>query len=93
MAKRKKIYQLPNAPLKRGDKGMHVQFLQEALDHILKYRVKDRLQKTERGWYGVRTAIAVYKFRLDYGIAADFDFDKQTREKLREVLHNEHNSI
>lgn len=86
MAKRKKIYQLPNAPLKRGDKGMHVVRLQEALDLILKYKGKTQLQKTEKGWYGVRTAIAVYKFRDDSGIRADFDFDETARQKLREVL-------
>ena len=92
MAKRKKIFQLPNAPLRRGDKGMHVDRLQEALDRVLKYKGKTQLQKTEKGWYGVRTAIAVYAFRDKMGIKADFDFDDQSREKLREVL-NEYNNL
>ena len=86
MAKRKKIYQLPNAPLKPGDKGMQVDNLQKALDHILKYKVKERLQTTEPGWYGVRTSTAVWRFRENSGIGSDFDFDKLTREKLREEL-------
>lgn len=86
MAKRKKIYQLPNAPLAPGDKGMDVDRLQQALDHILKYKVKERLQTTEPGWYGVRTATAVWLFRENSGIKADFDFDKLARQKLREAL-------
>lgn len=87
MAKRKKIYQLPDAPLSPGDKGMHVDRLQEALDHVLKLRGKNRLRVREPGWYSIGTSTAVYRFRDEAGIRADFDFDKQAREKLREALH------
>lgn len=87
MAKRKKIYQLPDAPLSPGDKGMHVDRLQEALDKVLKLRGKNRLRVREPGWYSIGTSTAVYRFRDEAGIRADFDFDTTTRNKLREALH------
>ena len=87
MAKRKKIYQLPDAPLAPGDKGMHVDRLQEALDKVLKLRGKNRLRVREPGWYSIGTSTAVYRFRDEAGIRADFDFDALTRQKLREALH------
>lgn len=93
MAKRKKIYQLPDAPLSPGDKGMHVDRLQEALDKVLKLRGKNRLRVREPGWYSIGTSTAVYRFRDESGIRADFEFDKQAREKLREALHATDNNV
>lgn len=87
IGKRKKIYQLPNAPLKPGCKGMDVDRLQEALDKVLKLKGKARLRHREPGWYGIGTSTAVYRFRDQVGIKADFDFDAQARQKLREALN------
>lgn len=88
MAKRKKIYQLPMKTLKPGDKGLGVMQLQDDLDHLLKNRGKNRLTLREHGFYGVATAAAVYAFCDLYKIRVTFDFDISTRNKMREVLHD-----
>lgn len=87
MAKRKKIYQLPMKTLKPGDKGLAVMQLQQTLDHILKYKGKNRLLLREPGFYGIGTSAAVYSFCDQNDIRCTFDFDISTRNKLREVLH------
>lgn len=87
MAKRKKIYQLPMKTLKPGDKGLAVFQLQDALDHLLKNRGKNRLTFREPAIYGVSTSTAVYAFCDAQGIRCTFDFDMSTRNKMREVLN------
>ena len=83
-------YELPDAPLMYGDKGMQVDRLQWCLDHALGLTKRKRTAYKEAGRYGRWTETNVAFFQTQQGIKCSGVFDHWTRAKLREVLENEY---
>lgn len=83
--KKKKVFItpfLPNAPLKRGDRGMDVCNLQLALtDSGIGQGIADEI-----GYFGPATENAVRHFQEAHKIHIDGRFTELTRSVLREVL-------
>ena len=73
---------LPNAPLKRGDKGMDVLNLQIALTDV----GSGQGLTDENGYFGPVTELAVRHFQEAHKIHIDGRFTELTRSVLREVL-------
>lgn len=73
---------LPNAPLKKGDRGMDVLNLQIALTDVGSgHGLTD-----ESGYFGTVTENAVRRFQEAHKIHIDGRFTELTRSVLREVL-------
>lgn len=79
-------YELPDAPLMYGDKGMHVDRLQWCLDHALKLTKRKRTAYKEASRYGRYTETQIAYFQTKYDIKCSGIFDNWTRAKLKEVL-------
>lgn len=83
----RKVYYIPDAPLMKGCRGMHVDRLQYALDGVFKYRGKNKISKIEPSYYGDETVSNIKTFQAAQGIKITGIYDHMTRQKLREVLH------
>lgn len=81
----KKYIYIPDAPLKKGDRGMHVDRLQYALDTILKYRGKNKTSAIEPAYFGDTTMHRLASFQAAQGIKITGVYDSLTRQKLREA--------
>lgn len=77
---------LPDAPLSKGDKGMHVDRLHHCIDNILKYKGKNKTSSLEPSYYGDITRDRILSFQAAQGIRTTGIYDKLTRQKLREAL-------
>ena len=73
---------IPDAPLARGDRGMHVDNLQNILKYIFKYK-----KEPEPSYFGRFTQDRVMALQDKLGIKITGYYDYMTRTKLREVLH------
>ncbi len=73
---------LPNAPLKKGDRGMDVLNLQIALTDV----GSGKGLTDENGYFGPVTELAVRHFQEAHKIHIDGRFTELTRSVLREVL-------
>lgn len=73
---------LPNAPLKKGDKGMDVCNLQLALTDV----GSGQGLADEIGYFGPVTELAVRHFQEAHKIHIDGRYTELTRSVLREVL-------
>ena len=87
------FYELPDAPLMYGDKGMQVDRLQWCLDHALKLTKRKRTAYKESGRYEHYTEARVAEFQTKQGIKCSGVFDHWTRARLREALENEHKGM
>ncbi len=86
---RKRIQQeviIPDAPLKRGDRGMAVENLQKVLQSILKTRGKVNPLTYEPGIYGPLTDGMVRRFQGTYGLFPSGTYTALTRLRIKEVL-------
>lgn len=86
-------YELPDAPLMYGDKGMQVDRLQWCLDHALKLTKRKRTAYKEAGRYDHYTETRVAEFQTKQGIKCSGVFDHWTRARLREALENADKSM
>ena len=77
---------LPDYPLKEGDRGLHVARLQACFDTIYKLKGKKKLESIEPSYFGRITSEYVLVFQENEGIKRTAVYDRQTRQKLREVL-------
>ena len=73
---------LPDAPLKRNDRGMGVDNLQTILKYILKYK-----KEPDKAYFGTFTEEKVKALQEKLGVRITGIYDDMTRTKLREVLH------
>ena len=89
----KLFYELPDAPLMYGDKGMQVDRLQWCLDHALMLTKRKRTAYKESGHYEHYTEARVAEFQTKQGIKCSGVFDHWTRARLREALENEHKGM
>ena len=86
---RKRIQQeviIPDAPLKRGDRGMAVENLQRTLQSILKTKGKANPLNIEPGIYGPATEMMVRHFQGTYGLFPSGAYTELTRLRIKEVL-------
>ncbi len=81
----KKAYNLPSGILKIT-KGAGVKALQEALADLFCYPDKWAKNNDIDGYYGPKTADAVKRFQLMYGLVADGVYGPKTKVKLEALL-------
>lgn len=77
---------LPDYPIKKGDRGLNVVRLQACLDSLYKRKGKNKLQSLEPSYMGLDTMELLYHFQQDKEIRATGEYDRLTRQKLREVI-------
>lgn len=78
---------LPDYPIRKGDRGLNVARLQACLDTIYKRKGKKKLESIEPSYMGLDTMELLYHFQTDKEIRATGEYDRLTRQKLREVIH------
>ena len=81
---------IPDAPLKRGTKGMAVINLQRVLQSILKTKGKANPLNIEPGIYGPVTEMMVRHFQGTYGLFPCGTYTELTRLRIKEVLDGSH---
>ena len=81
---------IPDAPLKRGNRGMAVENLQRTLQSILKTKGKANPLNTEPGIYGPATEMMVRHFQGTYGLFPSGAYTELTRLRIKEVLNGSH---
>lgn len=77
---------IPNSPLKIGDRGLGVMYLQIALQTVLKLKGKNDIVQAENGHFGPKTENAVRLFQEKNKIHIDGRYTDLTRRVLREVI-------
>ena len=88
--KAKDNFNIPDAPLNLSERGMQTERLQLCLDHILKYKGKNKLSCLEPAYFGPATFEAVKIFQEKAGIKISGNYDATTRQKLREAIDADH---
>lgn len=78
---------LPNYPIRKGDRGLDVSRLQACLDMLYKRKGKKKLEALEPAYMGSYTMELLYHFQTEKEIRATGEYDRITRQKLREVIH------
>ena len=82
-----KKFEIPNSPLKHGDKGLDVFRLQKILDSYFKLKSKNKTSVIEPSRYMGYTQMLVSEFQKAHGLRISGIYDTTTRAKLREVLN------
>ncbi|MED4373834.1 peptidoglycan-binding domain-containing protein, partial [Bacillus licheniformis] len=86
----KSSYTLPSGIYKVKSpmmKGTAVRQIQEALAALYFYPDKEAKNNGIDGYYGPKTANAVKRFQLMYGLSADGIYGPKTRAKLNDLLN------
>lgn len=82
----------PGAPLKRGDRGDSVYYIQELISVISRYNSAVPEVEVD-GIFGVNTRDAIYAFQNAYGLTVDGVVGALTWEKLNEVYATAESSL